>query len=202
MVLTKQDIQQINDTFKTQLEACFVNFNKSLDEKLVVLEGNIDQKLNKLEIKLATDLEAVKKSNTNLTLTVNNNQVHLQNELIKVDDRVTALEIGKIKDLTDSNEQLDKSVDHLSNKIVGLEKAVYTGHQHSRKWNIEIDGIPTNVGDESEQLRVAANKILTAINVQITPKDIEAIHRLHSKANPKPTIIRFNNRQTVEDLGK
>ena len=192
MVLTKQDIQQINDTFKTQLEACFVNFNKSLDEKLVVLEGNIDQKLNKLEIKLATDLEAVKKSNTNLTLTVNNNQVHLQNELTKVDDRVTALEIGKIKDLTDSNEQLDKSVDHLSNKIVGLEKAVYTGHQHSRKWNIEIDGIPTNVGDESEQLRVAANKILTAINVQITPKDIEAIHRLHSKANPKPTIIRFN----------
>ena len=35
-----------------------------------------------------------------------------------------------------------------SQKIVSLEKACHRGLQHGRSFNVEIDGIPVNVGDE------------------------------------------------------
>ena len=90
-------------------------------------------------------------------------------------------------------------IEKLQLKIVGLEKSLHGGLQHSRKSNIEIDGIPTNIGDERKQLEEAAIKILNAINVPCLPEDIEAIHRLPAKSGIKPTIIRFGSRRIAED---
>ena len=66
------------------------------------------------------------------------------------------------------------------------------------KYNaVEIDGIPTEVGDDPKQLEIAALKILKAIGVDCEPVDIEAIHRLPARLGIKPTIVRFNNRKTA-----
>ena len=71
--------------------------------------------------------------------------------------------------------------------------------QHGRLSNIEIDGIPANIGDDRKQLEVAAIKILNAINVRCSPEDIESIHRLPAKTGIKPTIIKFLSRKTAEN---
>ena len=84
--------------------------------------------------------------------------------------------------------------------MILLKKSLYSSQQHSRKWNIEIDGIPASVGDDRNKLEAAALNIFRAIDVQCMPIDIEAIHRLPSKTSSKATIIRFNNRKTVDDV--
>ena len=89
-----------------------------------------------------------------------------------------------------------------SKKIVSLEKACHRGLQHGRSFNVEIDGIPVNVGDEDDQLEDAALKIFHAINADISNFDIDTIHRLPSKRSPKPTIVRFVSRKSVRELHK
>ena len=93
--------------------------------------------------------------------------------------------------------EANSQIEYLSDTIVKLEKSVFNGLQHSRKSNIEIDGIPSEIGDDSEKLEAAALKILKAIGVDCQPMDIEAIHRLPARVGVKPTIIRFNNRKTA-----
>ncbi len=80
-----------------------------------------------------------------------------------------------------------------------LETATYRGQQHSRGWNVEIDGIPRNIGDEPAQLQEATLKILHAINVRCTDDDIDTIHRLPSRNDDddKITIVRFKSRKMV-----
>ena len=84
--------------------------------------------------------------------------------------------------------------------MILVEKSLYNSQQHSRKWNVEIDGIPANVGDDRVKLEVAALEIFKAIGVQCQSNDIEAIHRLPLKTATKVTIVRFNNRKTVDDV--
>ena len=67
---------------------------------------------------------------------------------------------------------------------------------------MEIDGIPAAVGDDPVQLKAAALNLFNGINIDCIPNDIQAIHRLPSKFSPKPTIIRFTHRSTVENIFK
>ena len=90
-------------------------------------------------------------------------------------------------------------IENLNEKIVYLEKSIYHNMQHGRLSNIEIDGNPTNIGDDRKQLEEAAIKILNAINVKCSPEDIEAIHRLPAKTGIKPTIVKFLSRKTAEN---
>ena len=93
-------------------------------------------------------------------------------------------------------------------RVVSLEKSTHSGLQHNRKWNLEIDGIPSNIGDDPKELEVAAIKIIEAINVPVSPDEIDAIHRLPARRNiphgsippPKSTIIRFKSRKVVEAI--
>ncbi len=83
-----------------------------------------------------------------------------------------------------------------------LEKATYRGLQHGRGWNVEIDGIPRNVGDTPAQLQEATLKILNAINVRCTEDDIDTIHRLPARNvdDDKVTIVRFRTRKLVRSI--
>ena len=76
-----------------------------------------------------------------------------------------------------------------------MEKSVFHNLQHDRKWNVEIDGIPINIGDGVNQLEIAVVKLFNSINVECSSSHIEAIHRLPSKTEFKPTIVLFENRK-------
>ena len=95
----------------------------------------------------------------------------------------------------------DRVLDHarlekLQEKIVSLETSVFDNMRHGRRRNLEIDGIPANIVEDGKQLEIAALKIFKSINVDCNPRDIEAIHRLPSKLEPKPTIVLLNNRNS------
>ena len=55
--------------------------------------------------------------------------------------------------------------------------------------------------DLPQEIREVLN-LFNGINVDCIPNDIQAIHRLPSKFSPKPTIIRFTHRSTVENIFK
>ena len=115
----------------------------------------------------------------------------------KFEERLSVSEeaaVGLASDVVKNSYELLSAKNH----IVYLEKAVHSGLQHGRKWNIEVDGIPNNIGEDPKQLELAALEILNAINVECESEDIEAIHRLPSRAPVKPVIIRLRSRKTVE----
>ena len=115
-----------------------------------------------------------------------------------MDERISELEENVF------SEEAQQVIDSQAEKIVRLEKDLYNGLQHNRKWNVEIDGIPTDVGDEEEKLEEAVIKISTAIGVRITRDAIEACHRLPTRRSggPKPTIVRFASRKIVGNIMK
>ena len=75
-----------------------------------------------------------------------------------------------------------------------LESEHNSLEQYGRRNNIEITGIPDNVPDQNLEEKVV--DILNEISVDVSPKDIEACHRVGvSKNNSKKTIVRFINRK-------
>ena len=81
-----------------------------------------------------------------------------------------------IKNLQVENERLRKKVNVLENKVLTLESEHNSLEQYGRRNNIEITGIPDNVPDQILEEKVV--DILNEISVDVSPKDIEACHRV------------------------
>ena len=152
---------------------------------------NIDEKLNKID-----NFDA---SLTNITSKVEK----IEEAIESFDTSIQSFDSQHDEHNKDIEELKNKYINHdsitttLRKKITTLEKSLYTSLQHNRLSNIEIDGIPANIVDDNAQLEEAAIKILTAINVKCSPDDIEAIHRLPSSLEIKPTIVKFISRKTA-----
>ena len=164
------------------LDAKYARVVQGLDD----LDVSISDKLRSLETKLTADVIALKEMHSDLKMIVSTESKENTEKFMEVDERVSHLEDAMV------------TADEQSQKIIRLEKDLYTSLQHNRKWNVEIDGIPNDVGDEIANLEEAVVKICVAIGVPITSNEIEACHRLNSRRNgPKPTIVRFLSRKTV-----
>ena len=85
-------------------------------------------------------------------------------------------------------------------KINDLERDIIDLQQYTRRNNVEICGIPNEIGQHD--LEGAVIKIGDAIGVEIYEEDIEACHRLQAKdsSSTQKTIVRFVNRRTCEML--
>ena len=70
-----------------------------------------------------------------------------------------------------------------------------TNGQYSRRNNLELFGIPTNISQE--KLEDSVIQILRSIEVEAKPEDIEACHngKNENKDQPKMTIVKFVNRK-------
>ena len=90
-------------------------------------------------------------------------------ELLKLKDVI-------IKNLQVENKRLRKKVNVLENKVLTLESEHNSLEQYGRRNNIEITGIPDNVPDQILEEKVV--DILNEISVDVSPKDIEACHRV------------------------
>ena len=77
-------------------------------------------------------------------------------------------------------------------KQVESEKSFNRLDQYNRRNNLEIQGIPSTVGDEVLDDKVI--EIFECLNIPLAKSDIEDCHRL-GKSNPKNTIVRFVNRK-------
>ena len=83
-------------------------------------------------------------------------------------------------------------------QIILLETKLDDLEQYTRKFNLEICGIPE---DEDEDLEDTIIKLSECLNVDLRVKDIDIIHRF-KKGNmaPKPIIVHFSNYFSKDEM--
>jgi hypothetical protein len=122
----------------------------------------------------------------------------LKNDISEVKNDILEVRNVIIQRLTDDNINLRDRVTLLEERLVANERRTNLMDQHSRKVNMEIDGIPDAV--EHTQLKSFAAKIFREAGVEeVTEDDIEVIHRLPSKQKPKTTILK-TKRDVIEKI--
>ena len=143
----------------------------SVCEKLDINKTNIDAKLHGLEE------------------TLNRTSLEIKESVIAVKNHVMNL-------LYQETRHLRQRVSTLEDRLLKVERQVNRSEQNTRKYNFEIDGIPSVV--PHEELAPSVVKIFNAISERkINVDDVEAVHRIPGKRQPNPVIVRMK-RNLVE----
>ena len=100
-----------------------------------------------------------------------------------------------IEALKAENLKLQQKVEKLENRISELESDLNKNNQYNRRNNIEIQGIPSEIGDDSLEDNVI--EMLAKVQIVATKSDIEDCHRLGKNGS---TIVRFVNRKFCNDI--
>ena len=98
-----------------------------------------------------------------------------------------------VKAVSEKNSELEKKVDQLENnqKLEEATKMHDNLEQYSRKFNLEIYGIPEQEKEDTEEIVLNLAKRL---NVNLEPEDIDIAHRMKKgNTRPRPIIVRFTN---------
>ena len=168
----------------------------NLKQQVIQVEHDITDRINKLDVGLRQEISVLRSADEKI-----------QNQLDEFKETIST-ELSTIQNnAVEDRKALDKTNNSLGNciqimqaqakRIVSLERECFRGMQHSRGFNIEIDGIPAVIGDEPYDLECAVVELLRSINVIIEDYEVDTVHRLPSKQIPKTTIVRFVSRKTV-----
>ena len=185
----------------------------SMDTKVQEVRKSIDKITNEFEpfkVRVEEDITSIKNTTDLLTNDLQDTKVKIDTVANSVDE-IEGLSAEEIKTLiqTEIESHEDNNFQHLASlihslqlKLAAVEKSSHRGNQNSRKFNIEIDGIPSEVGDDPAALEEAALKIFASIGAPMESDDIDAIHRLpSSNVNfPKPTIVRIASRKKRDKI--
>ena len=83
-------------------------------------------------------------------------------------------------------------------QLILVERKCWAKEQYSRRECLEISGIPKSIqGDDLEDCVI---KIFNECDRPVDPANIEACHRLKSKAMPKTVIIKLSKRKDVFNI--
>ena len=119
----------------------------------------------------------------------------------------TAKEMKKKLNELDSYDKLLQKIETLEKNLSDAEERIFENetelnklNQYTRRENLEIVGIPRNIGQRD--LESHAIKIFNAMGVECNSYDIAACHRLNKKdsSGNKLTIVRFICRKKVIEI--
>ena len=112
-------------------------------------------------------------------------------------DKIINLKDMVIKYLQDENARLKEKCEKLENRVAILESNHNDLAQYGRRNNVVLSGIPDNVPDNNLENTVIS--VLSDIDVQVEPRDIEACHPIgKSTTKTQKTIVRFVNRKNCQ----
>ena len=129
-----------------------------------------------------------------------------------IEQRLASMENNIISSLRDDNKKLTEKLDDLeyinnklAERVAMLERNHWQNAQYQRRNNIEIVGIPSEVGDSELENKVC--DIFNSINVKVMPEEIEACHRLpyakkEDRSKPQRSIVKLMNRKKCESAMK
>ena len=159
--------------------------------------------VNEIKLKLDCISTDVAESKVFIEETIKRSQVDIQKDIAHIRGHV-------ITKLLQENSEMRTRISTLEHRMLLLERTTYRMDQNHRKNNIELSGIPSQIDDGS--LKKAVVDIINDVcEEKVTAEDIEACHRLNSKKNPKPTIIRSkrnildrlrNNKRKLKGIGE
>ena len=140
------------------------------------------------------------------------NDITEANSLVANNIKKDILEIKNvvINRLLDDNRRLRTRLRNLEEASIENERRLNMMDQHSRKVNLEIDGIPDTI--PQKDLKSYVVDIFRHAQVDpVSTDDIEVVHRLNSKKTPKTTIIRakrdflekvYRQKKSIQSVGK
>ena len=179
----------------------------SLQQIIVqTIDGNskmINESIKSLEDKMETKLAAIEKKvdNNFLLLTDANSKLKefVEKQVERIDGEMVEI-VNKNNDTSKIVSNFESKFKNLHERYTELERSTYSGQQHSRKYNLEIDGFPVEIVDDD--LKDAAVSLFNAINAHVIHDDIEVIHRLPANkfSGAKATIVRFHSRAIVDEI--
>ena len=158
--------------------------------KIINMAGNdVTTFLKNFEDKLNSRLDSFQQE-------LQDDKTTLQGNITESSERITQ-DIAQVRgviisNLICENRRLQATVSTLVDRIIKVEKQANETEQQNRKSNIEIVGIPATFvqNKDEDKLKPIVVEILNHISVsEIGESDIEAVHRLKSKASPYPTIV-------------
>ena len=143
--------------------------------------------ISNLRITLLDEIKANENNITNKVVAledvVSKHTKELNDSIFHIRNRVLTI-------LREENVTLRNRVHTLEARLIKIETQLNRVEQNHRKSNLELDGIPQSV--TQEELAPTVVKIYNAISgKKLEVDDVEAVHRLHSKKNPKPVIVRM-----------
>ena len=108
-----------------------------------------------------------------------------------IKDEIINLKEVIIRNLQNESKRLNDEVNQLQEKIISLESKTNSVEQYGRRYDMEINGIPSSISDDNLESTVI-NVLSKATNVHVTADDVEACYRIgKSKGNSKKTIVRL-----------
>ena len=143
------------------------NYNE-LRASLEFSQAKIDD-LSTSNSVLQTKMEAMEKANFELRENVSNMEAKLQESLMK-------------------SVLLEEKIHEINSKHDDLE-------QYTRKYNLEIDGIPEVYGEDLEDVVI---KLARSIDAGVRPEDIDIVHRFKKgKRQLNPIIVTVRKKCTM-----
>ena len=191
-------IQEMNTNLSSKIDNLTSTTN-NLRDRIEAVHTDLANDVKQLGDTLTTEIERLEANDNSLLVQFQNYEHVANTKMASVEKELDATKrtlAEKSRDLETASLEIARQ----TKKIESLEMACNRGLQHGRSFNVEIDGIPVNVGDDPVQLEEAALKIFHAINADISEHDIDTIHRLPSKYSPKPTIVRLVSRKSVREI--
>ena len=88
----------------------------------------------------------------------------------------------------------------LRNQILTLERQCWSNAQYSRRETLEISGIPENINDG--ELEGNGLTVLSKLDVNIDPVNVEACHWLKSNNKGKKAILKLFRRNDSDEIGR
>ena len=135
-------------------------------------------------IKIQADVTKILSDNQELRKDVESLKTSMQFHATEVDALKT--QNGK---LVQSNCALQSELNELGRRAQALEYEQDALEQYTRKFNVEIHGVPEY---EGENLQDIVMKIGLKMSVDVTTQDIDIVHQLFRKSQAiKPIIVRF-----------
>ena len=149
-----------------------------------------------------SSIESLKSSNDEKFNLVNEQFDNIRTDIkrnvaVIVADSLLEVKNSIIEALKAENLKLQQKVEKLENRISQVESDLNKKDQYNRRNNIEIQGIPSDISDDSLENKVI--EMLVEAHIVATKSDIEDCRRLGNGS----TIVRFVNRKFCNDiLGK
>ena len=84
------------------------------------------------------------------------------------------------------------------NQIVTLERQCWSNAQYSKRETLEISGIPENIDDGELEGKVLT--VLSKLDVNIDPANVEACHWLKSNNKGKKAILKLSRRKDSDEI--
>lgn len=175
-----------------------VNTEEDEEEEETVIEPSLIE-IREILVDIQITVSNILRENVKMA----NEIAELKNAVKQQQAETTALKVSldKIKKQQDKTEaalyEAKAKINEQDDEIYELYDLQDKMEQYSRKNNLEIHGIPEAAYETTEEVVL---KLAEALNVSITPNDIEISHKLRRKGVAKSLIVKFQSHKAKSKL--